>query len=212
MKKNIFVAIPFALIGIVLLVASMLVCLLSLNAPAIMVGTPKAAQVCAQDMLDAVSEGDYTAASQYIYGQPQLGVDREPAEQTGQMLWMAYVDSFSYELTGGCYATPNGVALNAAITSLDISSVGNTLADRMEALLTARIEEQGEISEIYDENGDFQDSLIQEVLQIAFKDALEQDALITTQEVALNLTYQDGRWWIVPDQALLQAISGGVIG
>ena len=212
MKKNIFVAIPFALIGIVLLVASMLVCLLSLNAPAIMVGTPKAAQVCAQNLLDAVSHGDYTAASQYIYGQPQLGVDREPAEQTGQMLWMAYVDSFSYELTGGCYATPNGVALNAAITSLDISSVGNTLADRMEALLTERIEAEGEISEIYDENGDFQDSLIQEVLQIAFKDALEQDALITTQEVALNLTYQDGRWWIVPDQALLQTISGGVIG
>lgn len=212
MKKNIFVAIPFALIGIVLLVASLLVCTLSLDAPAIMVGTPKAAQVCTQNLLDAVSNGDYATASQYIYGQPQLGVDREPAEQTGQMLWNAYVESFSYELTGGCYATPNGVAMNVAITSLDISSVGNTLADRMEALLTERIEAEGEISEIYDENGDFQDALIQEVLQTAFKDALEQDALITTQEVPLNLTYQDGHWWIVPDQALLQAISGGVIG
>lgn len=212
MKKNIFVAIPFALIGIVLLVASLMVCLLSLNAPAIMVGTPKAAQVCAQNLLDAVSQGDYTTASQYIYGRPQLGVDREPTEQTGQMLWAAYVESFSYELTGNCYATPNGVALNATITSLDISSVGNTLADRMEALLTKRIEAEGEISEIYDANGDFQDALIQEVLQKAFKQALEQDAQITTQEIAVNLTYQDGRWWIVADQALLQAISGGVIG
>lgn len=212
MKKNTLIAMPFALIGIVLLVASLLVCLVSLNAPAIMVGTPKAAQVCAQNLLDAVSEGDYTTASQYLYGQPQLGVDREPAEQTGQMLWDAFVDSFTYELTGGCYATPNGVALNVAITSLDISSVGNTLADRMEALLTARMEEQGEISEIYDENGDFQDALIQKILKQAFKEALEKDAQITTQEVAVNLTYQDGRWWIVPDQALLQAISGGVTG
>ena len=212
MKKNIFVAIPFALIGIVLLVASLLVCLASLNAPAIMIGTPKAAQVCAQNLMNAVSEGDYASASQYIYGQPKLGVDREPAEKTGKMLWYAYVDSFTYELTGGCYATPNGVALNVAVTSLDISSVGNTLADRMEAMLTARIEAQGEISEIYDENGDFQDALIQEILNKAFKEALEKDAEITTQEIALNLTYQDGRWWVVPDQALLQAISGGVIG
>lgn len=212
MKKNTFVAIPFALIGIVLLVASLLVCLFSLNAPAIMVGTPKAAQVCAQNLLDAVSAGDYAAASQYIYGQPQLGVDREPAEQTGQMLWDAYVDSFTYELTGRCYSTPNGVAMNAAISSLDIASVGNTLADRMEAMLTARIEAEGEISEIYDEKGDFQEALIQEVLVKSFQQALEEDALITTQEVVLNLTYQDGHWWIVPDGALLQAISGGVIG
>lgn len=212
MKKNTFVAIPFALIGIVLLVASLLVCLISLDAPAIMVGTPKAAQVCAQNLLDAVSNGDYATASQYIYGQPKLGVDREPAEQTGQMLWDAYVESFRYELTGNCYATPNGVALNATVSSLDISSVGNTLADRMEALLTERMEAEGEISEIYDENGDFQDALIQEVLEKAFQQALDLDAQITTQEVAVNLTYQDGRWWIVPDQALLQAISGGVIG
>ena len=212
MKKNIIVAIPCAFIGIVILVASLLVCLACLNAPAIMVGTPRAAQVCAQNLLDAVSEGNYESASQYIYGQPKLGVDREPAEDTGKMLWDAYIDSFSYELTGGCYATPNGVALNVAITSLDIDSVGNTLADRMEALLTKRMEAEGEISEIYDENGDFQDALIQEILKEAFQLALEKDAEITTQEVALNLTYQNGHWWIVPDQALLQAISGGVTG
>lgn len=212
MKKNIFISMPFALIGIVLLVSSLLVCLASLNAPAIMVGTPKAAVVCAQNLLDSVSAGDYAAASQYIYGQPQLGVDREPAEEMGQKLWDAYIDSFTYELPGSCYATPNGVALNVSISALDISSVGNTLADRMEALLTQRIEAEGEISEIYDANGDFQDELIQEVLTKAFQQALEQDAVITTQEVAVNLTYQDGRWWVVPDQALLQAISGGVTG
>lgn len=212
MKKNILVSIPFALIGIVLLVVSLVVSLVCLNAPAIMVGTPKEAQVCARNLLDAVSEGDYDTASQYIYGQPKLGVDREPAEQTGQMLWKACVDNFSYELTGGCYATSNGVALNVAITSLDIASVGNTLADRMEALLTKRIEAEGEISEIYDENGDFQDALIQEVLTEAFQEALEKDAQITTQEVALSFTYQNGQWYVVPDQTLLQAISGGVIG
>ena len=212
MKKNIFISMPFAVIGIVLLVSSLLVCLASLNAPAIMVGTPKAAQVCAQNLLDAVSEGDYDTASQHLYGQPQLGVDREPAEQTGQKLWDAYIDSFSYTLTGGCYPTQNGVALNVAISALDLSSVGSTLADRMEAMLTERIEAEGEISEIYDENGDFQDALIQEILNNAFQEALEEDAEITTQEIALNMTYQDGRWWIVPDQALLQAISGGVIG
>ena len=203
---------PFAVIGIVLLVSSLLVCLASLNAPAIMVGTPKEAKVCAQNLLDAVSEGDYTAASQYIYGQPKLGVDREPADEVGQMLWDAFTESFAYELTGGCYPTANGVALNVAVTSLDISSVGDTLASRMEAMLTELLEAEGDISEIYDKNGDFQEELIQELLTAAFQDALGEDAQISTQEIPLNLTYQDGRWWIVLDQALLQAISGGVAG
>jgi len=27
----------------------------------------------------------------------------------------------------------------------------------------------------------------------------------------VNLSYQDGKWWVVADEALLDAISGGIL-
>ena len=212
MKKYNLLSPVFAIAGAVLLAGSLLLCLTSLNAPAMMISAPKEAKVCAQTMLDAVAEGDFDTASGCIYGQPSLGVTREPAEQIGQMLWDAYIDSFSYEFAGDCYATSNGVALNVAVHALDLSSVSAKLSDRMDDLLSKRLEQEGDISEIYDKNGNFQEALVQQILLEAFRQAIDQDGQIRTQEVALNLTYQDGRWWTMMDQALLQAISGGVTG
>ena len=212
MKKKIFLPLVFSLIGIVLLVGTLLFCLTSLNSPAIMIAAPKEAKVSAQSMLDAIAAGDYETASTYIYGQPSLGASQEPAEQIGQMLWDAYIDSFTYEFSGNCYASLSGVSLNVTVHALDLSSVGTKLSERMDTLMTKRLEQEGDISEIYDKNGNFQESLIQKLLLEAFQQALDQDAQITTQTFALNMTYQNGRWWVVLDQALLQAISGGVTG
>lgn len=211
MKKNIFLSMLFTFIGVTLLTFSLVFCLSSLDAPAMILVAPKDARVCAQDLLDAVAEGDFDTASSYLYGQPQLGVDRAPSEQIGQMLWDAYLASFTYEILGSCYASSAGISLDVAIHALDLSSIGANLSDRMDALMTSRLAEEGDISEIYDENGNFQEDLIQQFLLEAFQQALDEDAKIRTQEIALTLTYQDGHWWVVSDQAFLQAISGGVV-
>ena len=50
-----------------------------------------------------------------------------------------------------------------------------------------------------------------EVLYDAAKDALEQDAKTVTFEVTVNLVHNNGQWWIVPEDALLTAISGGIL-
>ena len=42
----------------------------------------------------------------------------------------------------------------------------------------------------------------------AVTQALAEDAQTVTRNVTLSLIYQDGAWWVVPDQALLQTISG----
>ena len=43
-------------------------------------------------------------------------------------------------------------------------------------------------------------------------DALEEDAKTTQQQLTVNLVYKQGRWWVVADQTLLSAISGGIAG
>jgi hypothetical protein len=45
----------------------------------------------------------------------------------------------------------------------------------------------------------------------AAQEALEQDARQISWELTLNLVYESGQWWIMPEQGLLRAISGGVL-
>ena len=50
-----------------------------------------------------------------------------------------------------------------------------------------------------------------DVLAEAVAQALKEEAKNVTVELTLNLIYRDGQWCIVADNALLDAISGGVL-
>ena len=212
MKKNQKLSLLFAVIGVCLLAVATLFCLTFLNAPPIMINAPDGAMECAETLMQALQNGDYDAASECLSGHPNLGLDREPADEAGKILWKAFSESFQYEFTGECYATSTGVAQTVMITTLDLSKVGTHLPQRIDKLLEEKIATCNTMSEIYDANGDFRQDLIQQLLLQGLAEILEEDAATVTRGVSLNLVYENSRWMVTFDQALLQAISGGVTG
>lgn len=206
MKKIIALSLIFAVLGMVILLGSTLFCLTSLNSDAIMISTPAAAQDRSEDLMAAIASGDYTAASGCLYGQVDLGANREPSDDLGQLIWSAFEDSFTYEFIGDCYATTTGVARDLWITTLDLASVNLNLSQRVVELAEASEEE------IYDQEGNIQQDLLHQLLLDALAESLDQDSSTVTQKLQLNMVYQNGQWWVVPDAALLQVISGGVAG
>lgn len=212
MKIAKFFSVIFAVLGAVLMLGTVTLSLLSLNAPVRLAHVSESAVAQSEAFVEAIAGGDYTAAGNLMYGQPDLGVDREPADAAGVMIWDAFLDSICYEWKGGCYATDSGISRDAAITALDITGVTDSLPERAHTLLTQRVEAAEEMSELYDEENNFREELISDVLQEAVKQALGEDAQTVTYDVTFDLIYRDGQWWIVPNQALLQAISGGMTG
>lgn len=200
----------FAAIGAVLMVGAIVLSLISLDAPAEMVGMPKEAMACAEEMMDALAEGDFVAAAGKMYGQPDLGADQTPSGELEAMVWNAFTDSISYEFVGVCYAKDAGIYRDASITALDIPSVTANLQTRAQSLLTARAEAAEDAAELYDAGGNYRSDLISQVLREALEQTLREDGQYVTRDVTLKLIRRDGQWWVVPDQALLQAISGGV--
>ena len=162
-------------------------------------------------MMNAVCDGDYEQASLAILGTPGLGVDREPADAVGSLIWEAYQQSLSFELVGECYTTEDGLAQKVMLTGMDIESVTVNLKERSQTLLEQRVQEAEDIDEVYDENNEYRESFVMEVLYDAAKQALEEDAVENTVELTVKLCYQDGSWWVVADSALLNAISGGIL-
>lgn len=208
--KNIFSAM-FALVGIGAAALAIYLCVSFADAKPMLLTPPDLARSKVVMLMNAVCDGDFDAASQPILGNPSLGVDREAADEVGVLIWDAYMESVSYELVGECYTTENGLAQDISFSCLDMTSVTQNLRERAQTLLEQRVEEAVDVSEIYDENNEYREAFVMDVLYDAAEDALKEDAREMTVELTVNLCFQDGTWWVVADNELMDAISGGIL-
>lgn len=211
MKISKFFAAVFAVFAVAAAAAVIVVCVYALNSTPVLLQASDEALQTVDVLMDAVAEGNYNKAGTIMYGMPDLGV-HEASDEVGQMVWDSFVGSISYELVGGFHATDSGLAQNVKITSLDMKTVAGKLGTYAEELLTQRVEEAEDMSQVYDENNEYREDFVMSVLLDAAKKALEQDAVYHEQEITLNLVFKQGQWWIMPEQPLLSAISGGIAG
>lgn len=209
MKISKFFSGIFAVLGTVLMICTVVLCLISLNAEPKVLEAPAAARERAEAMMDAVCRGDFAAAGSYLYGQPDLGADREPAGAAGALVWDAYVSSLSCRFAREPEATDSGIAWTVYVDALDVSAVTASLEAQTRALLLKWADAAEDPADVYDEKNNFREDLVDEALLEALEQALGAETETVTREVTLNLICRDGQWWVVPDQALLQLLSGG---
>jgi len=199
----------FALLAVVIAVAAIVISFKALDSEPVLMEASEEALETVDVLMNAVAEGNYNQAGATMYGMPDLGV-HEAADEVGQLVWDAFVDSISYELVGDFHATDSGLAHNVKISSLDMKAIAAKLGVYAEDLLTQRVEAAEDMDQVYDENNEYREDFVMQVLLDAAAKALEQDAVYNEQEITLNLVYKQGQWWIMPEQPLLSAISGGI--
>ena len=210
MVKHNIPARVFGCLGAVLAVTALLICLTQRNAQPRLFGTAAGAEECAQAMMENIVQGNYAAASAYLYGAPSLGTGTQPESDTAGILWEAFVSSLDFEPLGGCYATVSGLARDYSVSSLDLPKLTQALKDAAPGILEARLDAAEDMTLIYDENGEYRETFAQSVLEEAARQVLAS-ADSVDRTVTLNLVYEGKQWWVVPDQALLSAISGGIV-
>lgn len=208
MKIARFFAVIFAVLGVVLMLGTAVVCFASRNASVKLVETPDGAVECSEKLVQAINDGDYAAIGAALYGQPDLGAEGVPGEETSALIWEAFRDSLSCEFTSKLYLKDSSFARDAAVTVLDVASVTEKIQPRAKALLEAKVAAATDMAELYDGENNFREDLVAEAMKTAVEQALSQDAAYVTQTVTIKLVCEDGTWWAVPDQALLTAISG----
>lgn len=211
MKRFNFFSWFFGLIGISAGVMGIYLSFQNIDATPVLIEPPQAAITEAQTMLNALCAGDYAGVEAHLRGNPSLGLDRPAADEAGILIWQAFEDSLSYEFTGDCYATDSGLARDVVFTYLDMDSVTENLGQRSRLLLEQRIAEAEDVSEIYDENNEYREDFVMAALHDAVEDAIAEDGRTVTTRITLNLIYEDGQWWVLPEKPLLDVISGGIL-
>ena len=202
-----------ALLMILALIIGISAVLLSFGAleqKPVLVTPPGETAELARQVMDGVCQGDFDAVSSRLQGTPDLGLQREPEDQTAKLLWAEFLKSFTYEIKGEAYAADPGMALDMTVTYLDYSSVIDTLGDRAGALLKEKAETAEDPSSLYDENNQYRQELVDQVLTQAVQDALQTGCKTITEDLTIRMVYEQGKWWVVPDPSLIHAITGGM--
>lgn len=210
-RKTGFISGLCGLLGFSFAILGIFLALTNTKSKPVLVEQPQSAMSQIQTMLDALCEGDYDTVSDCLYGTPDLGIDRLPQDAVGQLFWQALSDSYTYALRSDFHATDSGVSVDVTIQALDLDSVTVNLRQRAQDMLEEKIDQAQNTSEIYDTNNEYREDFVMGALYDAALVALEEDAATTSWDMTLNLIYKDGQWWIMPDEALLQAISGGIL-
>lgn len=181
------------------------------SADPVLLKTPDAATDTVAAMMDAACSGDYRTAGSYLYGTPDLGADRAPADPVGGLIWERRQSSMVYELLGECYPTEEGLAQDISVTCLDVSSVTVQLRDRSQTMLAQRVQEAEDLSAVYDENHEYREDFVMDALYDAAAEILTEETGTTTVVLTVHLKYEDGQWWVVADNTLLSALFGDVL-
>ena len=93
------------------------------GAPPVLLDPPRQAREQAEGLMDALCQGDFELAETMLYGSWELGLDRQPADPVGKILWNAYLDSLDYRLCGELYADETGLVQDAELLTLDLGAV-----------------------------------------------------------------------------------------
>lgn len=210
MKKNRFAVWIFAALAVVIAAVAIGAVLLFREAPPMLLKTPDAASETADAFMAAVCDGKFDTAQQLLYGIPELGENMQPAQETGRLIWDAFVDSTDYALKGDCFPVESGLAQEVTFLSLDISSVTENLGTRAKVLLEQRLAQAEDTALIYGQDNNFREDLVLEILEEVTRQAIREDARYVEQTVTLKLIWQDGRWWILPEQQVLNQLFGAV--
>jgi hypothetical protein len=210
MKLAKFLSVFFAVVAVALIVATAIGYVCFHQTPP-MIQTPvEEAEVRTEMLMDALCRGDFVAAGESLYGNPELQWDRETSTKLGELLWQAYSTTMSYEFTGPCYATGSGIFRDATVTVLDVEALRPKIQGQFLLLMDPHLAEAQFDSEAFDAKGALRPEFAEEMLREAVELVLQKDNARTSHQITLELVCENGQWWVVPKRSLVNIVAGVV--
>ncbi len=152
--------------------------------------------------LDAMIKADYAKAAEYVNGGSAEDMLQAPEgdEEAGAALIEALLGQISYEL-GDSNVSGDSATVAVKVTAPDMMAVtGKVMMEAMGAAFAMAF------------SGGGSEDAISDMFMSAYQEAIEAaDAPMTTTDVTINLVKSGGKWLINSDEALGDALTGGMI-
>ena len=193
-------------------ILSLVACLLlgSCDYPMRVVGRIPDPQKSVTEFFDSVCEGDFKKADTYL-GDISIATKEEPADGFSGKLMGYLNESYRYETVGEAKTDRLSASQDVIFTYLDFSLLADDLRVR-----SSRIGKQylSERNEAYTEMIDNAAVLTDEGATLVAEEALDwlmkknPEKYYATKTFHIQMKYQSGKWIILMDNELFEAISG----
>lgn len=196
--------------GAVLSLCVLIAVIYGLNSTPRLLADPSKVTSAAEKVLDCARTGDLESLEKMLFGEPSLGDVPSRDSSPQSMIWYEYLDSIQYSLPDALEVTDEGISINVTVTCLDISAVTDALNNTAPDLMERKAAAAGSEEEIYDTDHNYRESFVSEVLREAVSQILRMHPQTMERKITLQLVRSDGLWQVVPNEDLLQLLSGFV--
>ena len=200
----------WAIAGIILALLTLVIILMGINSTPAIAMEPQVLVDAAAQTLDCVRTGDYDALGQMLYGAPNLGDSPKDTDDLESMILMTFLQSIRYQIIPDFRASDSGISLDVQITCMDIPALSSAMQEIVPDLMNQIANEKGDESLVYDENHNYLDSFLTEVLYTAAQQILADDPQTMDTVLTLELVQSNGRWQVVPTNDFVQLLCGYV--
>ena len=201
-------AVIFAVMGIVLMLGTAVICFASIDAP-VRAEVPQEVKDCGGELVELLNTGELHNVQTKLYGRPHLGTDHALTGEAAAV-WEIFRNGISCELTSDYYVSGSSFAVDAVITVPKIASITDSVTQHAKTILDGRVAAAEKMAELYDESGEFRQDVIDEVMAQAVELAFAEEPETLTFETTFGFTYQAKQWYVVPDGNLMRALQGGL--
>ena len=198
-------SIVLSIMGFLSIIAGISTVFWGLQAEPVILREPEKARQCAEKFLQAINDGSLAEAADYLPDPSALGEVPEDADPIAALIWDTYRTQLEAELVSGLYTTADGLCMDMELTALDVDDV----VEKIGTLAVKRMQERvAAASELYGDDGQYRPELVDDVLQQAALETLMCDLPTVTTGITLHLTQSGEAWKVIPDRALINALSG----
>ena len=201
-------SIVLSIMGFLSIIAGIIAVFWGLQAEPVILREPEKAKQCAEGFLKAINDGSLAEAADYLPDPSVLGEVPEDADPIAALIWDTYRTQLEAELVSGLYTTADGLCMDMELTAPDVDDavekIGTLAVERMQE----RVAAASDMSELYGDDGQYRPELVDNVLQQAALETLMCDLPTVTTGITLHLTQSGEAWKVIPDRALINALSG----
>ena len=201
-------SIVLSIMGFLSIIAGIIAVFWGLQAEPVILREPEKARQCAEEFLQAVNDGSLAEAADYLPDPSALGEVPEDADPIAGLVWDTYRTQLDAELVSGLYTTADGLCMDMELTALDVDDVVEKIGTLAVERMQERVAAASDMSELYGDDGQYRPELVDDVLQKAALETLMCDLPTVTTGITLHLTQSGEAWKVIPDRALINALSG----
>lgn len=201
-------SIALSIMGFLSIIAGIIAIFWGLQAEPVILREPEKARQCAEGFLKAINDGSLAEAADYLPDPSALGEVPEDADPIAALIWDTYRTQLEAELVSGLYTTADGLCMDMELTALDVDDVVEKIGTLAMERMQERVAAASDMSELYGNDGQYRPELVDDVLQQAALKTLMCDLPTVTTGITLHLTQSGEAWKVIPDRALVNALSG----